>query len=221
MTHSETDLRVRRTRTLLRRALVELVEENGFDTVTATDIAERAMVSRATLYRHYADKYALMSDVFDEALGEMLAQLGPATQYLSSTEWMNVEFDPSSDHPFGEHAEPPLTAFTSLFDHVATNRRLYRMMLGKKAGSWFSAEIRTRGTDVLLDRLTDPQLVAATKDAGTGLMPPEVAAACIVNWLVGMIGWWLDTDMTTAPRQIAIWCLSFIVFGVYRPMGFR
>lgn len=54
------DLRVRRTRTTLQRALIELTVEKGFAAVTVRDICERAMVNRSTFYRHYIDKYDLL-----------------------------------------------------------------------------------------------------------------------------------------------------------------
>jgi AcrR family transcriptional regulator len=63
MTHSvgqPGDLRVRRTRKLLKSALIELTIEKGFAAVTVQDIADRAMVNRATFYRHCLDKYDLL-----------------------------------------------------------------------------------------------------------------------------------------------------------------
>jgi AcrR family transcriptional regulator len=54
------DLRVRRTRKVLKSALIELTIEKGFAAVTVQDIADRAMINRATFYRHYLDKYDLL-----------------------------------------------------------------------------------------------------------------------------------------------------------------
>jgi AraC-like DNA-binding protein len=56
LTQNSDDLRVRRTRKLLREALIELIGERSFDTITVGDISQRAMVSRAAFYRHYQDK---------------------------------------------------------------------------------------------------------------------------------------------------------------------
>lgn len=52
--HTE-DLRIRRTRKLLMQALIKLTVEKGFAAITVQDIANRAMVNRATFYRHYLD----------------------------------------------------------------------------------------------------------------------------------------------------------------------
>ena len=42
---------------LLREALIDLIDEKGLDAVTVGEISERAMINRATFYRHYQDKY--------------------------------------------------------------------------------------------------------------------------------------------------------------------
>src|SRR5215470_20414517 len=57
------DARVRRTRDALGDALVELMQEKPFDTITVQDVLDRAQVGRSTFYSHYSDKDdLLMSD---------------------------------------------------------------------------------------------------------------------------------------------------------------
>jgi AcrR family transcriptional regulator len=65
------DLRVKRTRKMLRDALVELIDEKGFESITVTDLAERAMINRATFYRHYRDKEDLFERCIDETVEEL------------------------------------------------------------------------------------------------------------------------------------------------------
>jgi AcrR family transcriptional regulator len=45
------NVRLRRTQKLLREALIELIEERGFDSLTIGELTSRAMVSRAAFYR--------------------------------------------------------------------------------------------------------------------------------------------------------------------------
>lgn len=54
------DRRVRRTRDLLHRALIELMIERGYDRVSVSDIIARADVGRSTFYAHYRDKDDLL-----------------------------------------------------------------------------------------------------------------------------------------------------------------
>ena len=54
------DPRVKRTRSLLEQAFMEVVTEKGFQAVSVQDITEKAGVNRATFYAHFPDKYALL-----------------------------------------------------------------------------------------------------------------------------------------------------------------
>jgi len=67
------NLRVRRTKILLREALIELIEERGFEALTIGELTERAMVSRAAFYRNYQDKYDLVEQIFEEAMSALLS----------------------------------------------------------------------------------------------------------------------------------------------------
>ena len=51
MTQKAGNVRVRRMQKLLREALIELIEERGFEALTIGELTERAMVSRAAFYR--------------------------------------------------------------------------------------------------------------------------------------------------------------------------
>ena len=58
------DIRVTRSKRDLCNALVELVKEKPFKKITVADICASAMINKMTFYKHYADKYELLNDVF-------------------------------------------------------------------------------------------------------------------------------------------------------------
>ena len=64
------DPRVKRTRDLIQRSFMEIVEEKGFNPISVQDITARAGINRATFYAHFPDKYALL----DYAIGESFRQ---------------------------------------------------------------------------------------------------------------------------------------------------
>jgi AcrR family transcriptional regulator len=66
------DARLRRER--LVRAAVELFESDGFD-VPLEKVADRAEVGRATLYRNFPDRAALVAAVQEARLAELAAQV--------------------------------------------------------------------------------------------------------------------------------------------------
>ncbi|TCM40230.1 TetR/AcrR family transcriptional regulator [Kribbella sp. VKM Ac-2568] len=118
MSQSSENVRVRRTRKLLREALVELIEERGFDRLTVGEITERAMVSRAAFYRNYRDKYQLVEQIFDEAMAALLGTMTDGAE------------------------RPPLERWAAFFEHVARYERLYGALLGKKGSPWFATRMR-------------------------------------------------------------------------------
>jgi len=66
------DPRIKRTRQLLQQALMDLMAEKSFQTITVQDIAERATVNRVTFYAHFEDKYALLEHTIREGFKQRL-----------------------------------------------------------------------------------------------------------------------------------------------------
>jgi AcrR family transcriptional regulator len=73
------DRRSQRTRHLLSEALVELIREKGYDSITVSDIIQRANVGRSTFYAHYRDKDDLFVGEMDRVI-EVLGQRVPDAQ---------------------------------------------------------------------------------------------------------------------------------------------
>ncbi|MEZ4657641.1 MAG: TetR/AcrR family transcriptional regulator C-terminal domain-containing protein [Caldilineaceae bacterium] len=99
------DLRIRRTRKMLQQAFIELVLEDGFEAITVNMLAERAMINRATFYRHYTDKYDLAEKVYADLTADYMASV----QALASTD--------------------PVDGWTLLFEHVAEYADFYLALL--------------------------------------------------------------------------------------------
>jgi AcrR family transcriptional regulator len=51
------DLRIQKTHLALTNTFMELLKEKPFEAITVGELCERAMVRRATFYKHFADKY--------------------------------------------------------------------------------------------------------------------------------------------------------------------
>ncbi|MCB9760748.1 MAG: TetR/AcrR family transcriptional regulator [Alphaproteobacteria bacterium] len=71
------DARIVKTRRALARAVMALSEEKDFDDLTITEITARAGVGYATFFRHYPDKEALLTEVAEPLLDELLAKMLP------------------------------------------------------------------------------------------------------------------------------------------------
>ena len=60
------DRRIQKTKQLLQSTLLHLLEEKAVEKINFTEICQKAGVSRITFYTHYADKYELADDLFEQ-----------------------------------------------------------------------------------------------------------------------------------------------------------
>ncbi len=77
--NDKNDRRSQRTRQALSDALVQLIQEKDYGTITVNDIIERGNVGRSTFYAHYQTKDDLLLDQMDRVI-EFLSQASPQPQ---------------------------------------------------------------------------------------------------------------------------------------------
>jgi len=99
------DRRTQRTRIRLQQALIKLIPEKGYESITIREITESAHVGYATFFRHYDSKEALLADAFEQSIAELEKLL----QSLGVTS--------------------PETEGRLIFEHVETNHQLYHLFL--------------------------------------------------------------------------------------------
>jgi AcrR family transcriptional regulator len=51
----KTDLRVIRTKKMIKESFIDLIQEKGYESITIRDIADHALINRATFYLHYVE----------------------------------------------------------------------------------------------------------------------------------------------------------------------
>lgn len=62
------DRRTLYTRSVIKDALLELLEEKTFDKITVSSVCKQAEITRATFYLHYDNLSAVLDELLDEAL---------------------------------------------------------------------------------------------------------------------------------------------------------
>ncbi len=178
MTRQAGNLRVRRTQKLLREALVDLIEERGFEALTVGEIAERAMVSRAAFYRNYHDKYDLVEQIFAEAMSALLDAVGELG------------------------AEHPAAIWVRFFEHFAQYDRLYRALLGGKGSPWFVRKMRASLAELVMARgrlLHGPSASDHPAHTFSDDFVPDLVSTVFVE----AITWWLEHEQPYTPNEIA------------------
>ncbi len=205
MSHEEqTDLRIRRTHKFLQEAMIELITEKGFEAITVGDIAERAMINRATFYRHYQDKYDLVAKIFEETANHLVENMKPLHKDTRQSA-----------------TENPPEIWIQLFEHVAENARLYRAMLGKNGSSWFAARMREHTIKLMLERARQYEQQVEPRQQIEPAMPQELPGMQLSHVLIGTIVWWLESEKSYTPRQMATWFYRFAFHGYISALGYE
>jgi AcrR family transcriptional regulator len=165
---------VRRTRDALGDALIALMQEKPFDTITVQEVLERAHVSRSTFYSHYSDKDdLLMSDAeeFFEALSMALSA-----------------HDDKSDRVF------PVKEF---FTHLANVQPFYKALV--KSGKFQENMELARGH---FARGIERRLSELPRAGSIPANELTAIAFTHAGALLSLLTWWLDRGMREPPEQM-------------------
>lgn len=203
MSHEDQiDLRIRRTHKFLQEAMIELLAEKSFDEITVGDIAEQAMINRATFYRHYQDKYDLVAKIFEETTNELVEHMKPF-------------------HKDTGHMENPPEIWIQFFEHVAQHASLYRAMLGNNGSPWFAARMREHTVKLMIEQEKQWKHRIERRHQIDPAMPQELSGMQLSHVLIGTIIWWLESEKNYTPRQMATWFHRFAFYGYLFALGYE
>lgn len=68
-----TDRRIVRSKEALKQALLSLLSQKSFSSISITEIVELANYNRGTFYTHYDNKEALLDDILTPLMEELIA----------------------------------------------------------------------------------------------------------------------------------------------------
>lgn len=168
------DARVRRTRDALGDALVALMQEKPFDTITVQDVLDRAKVGRSTFYALYSDKDdLLMSDAeeFFEAISMMLSVRGD-----------------QSDRVF------PVREF---FSHITEAKQFVEALVS--SGKFHDNMELAHG---LFARGIERRLSELPRGRGISAAERPAIAFAHAGALLSLLTWWIARGMRQPPEEM-------------------
>ncbi|MFZ4452432.1 TetR/AcrR family transcriptional regulator [Salibacterium aidingense] len=186
----EGDRRVKRTRRLLKNALLELIHKKGFNAITVRDLTEKADVNRATFYQHYHDKF----DLLDQAIDDMLLSLVTYVVPKNVEEITDIE-----------KASP---VFVRLFEFIYDNTFFFQVMMGKNGIPSFQRRMVSMIQQFMNEKLEQFHPQPEKMD-----IPREILIHYISFAHLGLISYWLESDMQYSPGYMARQLSSLTVKG--------
>lgn len=178
------DPRVKRTRRLLRDALVSLILKKDFASITIREITERAEVAYITFYRHYESLDQLLMEVLDEGLAELMAHIETLAKQ-SDTSALETE-----GRLIFEYIEQKADLFRILLKSQSVTR-VRRKVVGNIAAIF-------QKSCVPLERLGNQVTI-------------NIASNHIATSLLSLIEWWLENDMEPSTTEMGKVYKSLII----------
>ncbi|GAP21390.1 TetR/AcrR family transcriptional regulator [Leptolinea tardivitalis] len=177
------DRRIVRTRDAIREALIDLMEEKGFEAISIKDITDRANINRGTFYLHYHDKFDLLDQTETEIIEDM-------KQILIREDSLGLEEYMISDRP-----HPIIIA---LFEYIQARSRMMHAILGLKANPNFQGRLK---------KAIESNLYfigfAHHKSENDLLVPGEYLISYVAAAHMGVVQAWLNNGCRETPREMA------------------
>jgi len=178
------DPRVRRTRRLLREALVSLILEKDFASIAIKEITERADVAYITFFRHYESLDQLLMEVLDEGLGELLTRIETLAKQSDTS---NLE-----------------TEGRLIFEYIEQKADLFRILFKSQSVTRVRKKV-LRNIATIFQKLCAP-LTRSNNPVTINILSNHIATS-----LLALIEWWLDNKMTPIPAEMGKVYKSLII----------
>lgn len=173
------DFRIQRTYKMLTEALMDTLKEKEFDEITVSGLCEKAMIRRATFYKHFGDKYEL----FAFAVRELEQQF---------CEENKLKCDGSNPKDFY------VAMMDRVFRFVEQNSEMFIKVLKSKNAKLL--------LDILSEEIEHDILEHLLEDEKSGIVfltKPELLAAMISGALMATLRWWMQNDKKMSREELA------------------
>lgn len=180
----KTDPRVRRTRRMLRDALVSLILKKDFSSISIKEITEKADVAYITFFRHYDSMDELLIEVLEDGLKELMTRI----------ETLASQTDTSALEAEGKF----------IFEYVGQSSELFQILFKSQSISRIRKKI-VRNIALVFQKSCMPLTKLNNQTA------IEITSNHIATSLLSLIEWWLENKMTPSPKEMGKVYKSLII----------
>lgn len=169
------DRRVKRTKMMMRDALMELMDEKPVSEITAKDVTSKADLNRATFYLHYTNVFALLDEMENEVV-EKFAQMLDKVEIRQGEDW---------EYPVIGH----------ICDYIVENPKLCRCLLLQSRSDRLARKLteimKQKGRRVRQARGMNPESPEA-----------DYIHQFIAYGAMGMVKQWLEEGMALSREEM-------------------
>ncbi|WP_373231489.1 TetR/AcrR family transcriptional regulator [Cohnella sp.] len=195
------DRRQARTKQLLRKALMSLIEEKRIEGITVTDIATRADINRGTFYLHYRDVADMLEQMKDEAFEQIRSNI--------------QQLDPKELMEYADKNEP-YPKIVGIFEQFAQQAEFFKVMFGPHGDLSYILRYKELMKTHIYNRLSywAPQ-------EENRLVPLDYLIAYMAAANLGVLLHWLESGMKQSPQELGIMMTRLVNHGPIASSGLR
>lgn len=179
------DRRRQRSRQMITEALLDLLMEKKFNTITIQEITDRANVGRATFYLHYRNK--------EECLVQMLT---------GGFDALVTEIDQMA----GKNGRDFVDTLEKVFQYTSKNRKLYFALLNDNPKANIMGDVQAYIREKMIRAIPIPPGIHAVLH--------EAISVNLTGSLIAMVLWLLKEDPPLTPRQAARMFVTSSMYGI-------
>ncbi|WP_438756736.1 TetR/AcrR family transcriptional regulator [Enterococcus sp. AZ126] len=194
----KTDLRVMRTRKMIIEAFFHLVEEKGYDGITIQDIADEAMINRATFYAHFKDKQDLYEQIFDFAINAFTSVIDTEQIIVSNRiKVKQIEF-----------------LLTNIYINIQKNKNFFLTIMDGSSNEL----LRKKLADIIYEKYADifSKLKITENDIE---VPIDFIIEYMTSIFIGTLHWWITSDTDMSPNHLARLVIKLVGNGHLTVLG--
>jgi AcrR family transcriptional regulator len=176
----KTDRRVRRTQKLLHRALISLLLERNYDSITIQEILDRADIGRSTFYVHFKSKDELLiSGIHD----------------LRDTLESAIQNERSLSKPH----EGVIGFSLAMFQHASEYREVYHALLDTHGWPIFRQRLEEMFDEIIRRECKAEIQRLKTADSD---VPVDLFVHYLTAGFFSVLTWWIGRRSRLTPLQI-------------------
>jgi AcrR family transcriptional regulator len=170
------DRRASRTRRALNDALIGLILEKRYDSITVQHVIDRANVGRSTFYAHYRDKEDLLRSSFEDFLG----------MFGSHMQWQNLK-------------DGRTVPVLELFRHLQDFHNFYQALARSR-----KTDLLYKIGPSHMAKSIEQSLITWSPKLGVqqSIVPLPVLSHYLASALLAMLKWWLEQEMPYSPERM-------------------
>lgn len=182
----------KKTKQLIQKSLIQILEKKSFESITIGDITKHAQINRGTFYLHFQDKFDLLEHIEQQ----LFTDLGKHIDELQSSY--------SSTHTFEKRQEH---LATSLFSFIEMHSPILKIFLSDHGRAGFHIRLRDAFSEKVRLNLEKNESINVNLN-----VPMEYFLSFITSAFLGLIEQWVQNGLDKTPQEMTNLYIDIISF---------